>query len=263
MKRAFTLIELLVVIAIIAILAAILFPVFAQAKESAKQTQCIMQMKQLGLALTLYTDDSEGVWPGVANGTFVDNSFARQNPWLGYDNKNTGNVGGWFGNQLRPARYPVRPGMIDPYLKNHAVKHCPKAPDGAQMVVAASLWSSNSQSSYFNVNPKARGNEFSPMAKSCSTQLGFRVCQGANESEIEEPSNTMVVWEHGNPVPGCNIMQEQVWFDAPPNDDGLKKHFNFLHREGAVTIWTDSHVRRLTYFQQKRPMFSVRKDIYQ
>ena len=59
MKRAFTLIELLVVIAIIAILAAILFPVFAQAKEAAKKTQSISNLKQIGIAWTLYLGDSD------------------------------------------------------------------------------------------------------------------------------------------------------------------------------------------------------------
>jgi len=57
MKKAFTLIELLVVIAIIAILAAILFPVFAQAKEAAKKTACLSNLKQLGTATYLYLND--------------------------------------------------------------------------------------------------------------------------------------------------------------------------------------------------------------
>ncbi len=61
MKRnGFTLIELLVVIAIIAILAAILFPVFAQAREKAKQSACLSNMKQIGLAMKLYADDCDG-----------------------------------------------------------------------------------------------------------------------------------------------------------------------------------------------------------
>src|SRR5947209_19930722 len=56
-KRGFTLIELLLVIAIIAILAAILFPVFAQARAKARQTVCLSNMKQLGLALGMYIQD--------------------------------------------------------------------------------------------------------------------------------------------------------------------------------------------------------------
>lgn len=65
MKRnsAFTLIELLVVIAIIAILAAILFPVFAQAREKAKATACLSNGKQIGLAVMMYAEDSDGVMP--------------------------------------------------------------------------------------------------------------------------------------------------------------------------------------------------------
>lgn len=72
MRKAFTLIELLVVIAIIAILAAILFPVFAQAKEAAKKTQCLSNTKQMGTGLQMYMGDYDDVfvvWTGNACGT--------------------------------------------------------------------------------------------------------------------------------------------------------------------------------------------------
>jgi prepilin-type N-terminal cleavage/methylation domain-containing protein/prepilin-type processing-associated H-X9-DG protein len=62
-RKAFTLIELLVVIAIIAILAAILFPVFAQAREKARQTACLSNLKQIGLGMMMYAQDYDEVLP--------------------------------------------------------------------------------------------------------------------------------------------------------------------------------------------------------
>ena len=85
MKKAFTLIELLVVIAIIAILAAILFPVFAQAKEAAKKTQCLSNMKNVGLAVIMYGGDSDDVYPLVQRRPTVDENVNGNNdapvPW--------------------------------------------------------------------------------------------------------------------------------------------------------------------------------------
>src|SRR5580658_6158967 len=80
-RKAFTLIELLVVIAIIAILAAILFPVFAQAKEAAKKTTCLSNTQQLNNAWIMYATDYDDTWvttgkqyfdPGNAAGGLAD-----------------------------------------------------------------------------------------------------------------------------------------------------------------------------------------------
>ena len=68
-RNAFTLIELLVVIAIIAILAAILFPVFAQAREKAKQTSCLSNIKQINTASLMYAQDYD---ENLAGGTFAN-----------------------------------------------------------------------------------------------------------------------------------------------------------------------------------------------
>ena len=62
-RRAFTLIELLVVIAIIGILAAMLFPVFARARESARKTQCLANVKNIAMAVQIYLTDYDKFWP--------------------------------------------------------------------------------------------------------------------------------------------------------------------------------------------------------
>src|SRR5258708_37820237 len=83
-RRAFTLIELLVVIAIRAILAAILFPVFAQARESARKTQCLSNARQLGMGSVLYNQDyDEAIVPWL-NRTGLPRDTARRdsNTWV-------------------------------------------------------------------------------------------------------------------------------------------------------------------------------------
>jgi prepilin-type N-terminal cleavage/methylation domain-containing protein/prepilin-type processing-associated H-X9-DG protein len=104
-RRAFTLIELLVVIAIIAILAAILFPVFAQAKEAAKKTSCLSNQKQCNLGIIQYEIDSDDVFPMVDTGSI-------------------GGIGWGFG---RPDW--VWPELVMPYMKNWQILRCPSDPN--------------------------------------------------------------------------------------------------------------------------------------
>lgn len=119
--RAFTLIELLVVIAIIAILAAILFPVFARAREKARQTACISNMKQLGTASQMYVQDYDQAYPDsrvtgqinpVPNYYGAEHICVYAHRLYANDGINLGGIGL----------------VYSPYIKNTGVFRCPSDP---------------------------------------------------------------------------------------------------------------------------------------
>ena len=117
--RGFTLIELLVVIAIIAILAAILFPVFAQAREKARQSTCLSNLKQLTTGVLAYITDYENyIVPSFS--TSVPNPLAG-----GMNNANT----------------RIWPALVQPYVKNKDLFRCPNTTEAEARYVEA--WDDN------------------------------------------------------------------------------------------------------------------------
>jgi prepilin-type N-terminal cleavage/methylation domain-containing protein/prepilin-type processing-associated H-X9-DG protein len=262
----FTLIELLVVIAIIAILAAILFPVFAQARESARQASCASNMKQIGYAMNMYMQDYDERWvPAFTLGPGPNDSNIR--PWIGFDNNNLGSgvaSGSLLGGDMRqPATHAQHPGLLDPYIKNDQIKKCPDVPGAWQTAMALNGFNPDLDSEYYTVNPAARGNEFAPSCRSLQTDAitGVTTIIGASDAEIEQPAATLVLWEHENPAPMCNFLQLPDWLTSPPQG-AYRDHFHLLHRDGSTTLWCDGHVRHVIYDTLKRPWFSCRKDIY-
>jgi prepilin-type N-terminal cleavage/methylation domain-containing protein/prepilin-type processing-associated H-X9-DG protein len=102
-ERAFTLIELLVVIAIIAVLAAILFPVFARAREKARQTTCLSNLRQIGLGVAMYAQDWDDTFPQTHPGSWDDPSPSQD-------------------------CLSILAVDLDPYIRNWQVWRCPTDP---------------------------------------------------------------------------------------------------------------------------------------
>ena len=130
-RRGFTLIELLVVIAIIAILAAILFPVFARAREKARQTTCLNNLKQQGNATQLYLQDWDDVFP---NALFLGRIWT---------------INGTGPAKTATSKYFVE--LIQPYVKAEGVFYCPSTgPDYVWTGIFKQPFSENLTSYWYN-----------------------------------------------------------------------------------------------------------------
>ena len=174
-RRGFTLIELLVVIAIIAILAAILFPVFAKAREQARKSSCQSNLKQIGLGIMQYSQDNDGSYP-----LSFDNTWATGNTWA------------------------VR---IQPYIRNVQVFGCPsdglamkKAPKddqwgwaGVLTSYAANGWYSPQYDWFSDGNPNNGFRMIGIMAT--GGYPGWLSQNSASESSVGRPAETILAAE--------------------------------------------------------------------
>jgi prepilin-type N-terminal cleavage/methylation domain-containing protein len=194
-RRAFTLIELLVVIAIIAILAAILFPVFARAKESANQATGMTHAKQLGTSLQLYLTDYDDRFP-LAMSFDRSTRIWRRNSLISIP---AGWRGGAFGGAREDEDNLMWANSIQPYAKNYGIL---SGPGVAQKRVS--------------------GVSYSSPAK--PPQLGTFMMNGFlhryPSSGVASPSQLPAIWagfgrtalvgfSFSNPVLGCNLPESQ------------------------------------------------------
>ncbi len=225
LSRAFTLIELLVVIAIIAILAAILFPVFAQAKEAAKVSVALSNTKQVGIGLQMYLNDNEDVFPLRYTDCVTNGGFPRQN-WKH---------------------------LVAPYVKSTDIYRDPVNP-------AAKLYDAQgdaTNTTKYGVQPKEpkffrgyffydaffKGGEWS---NSCDNTKPFGKYTA---SSIEEPTRAMIIGEHKEFWPdngpwsrfigpkGWNSGDDPMWKTTYNFGGGKKGDKNWM------IVFGDSHAK--------------------
>lgn len=230
-KTGFTLIELLVVIAIIAILAAILFPVFARARENARRASCQSNLKQIGLGLLQYIQDYDERSPGIWSGT---NGF----------NASSTTVWKWMDS-------------IYPYVKSEQIFDCPSRATassryvhqgtltGSTTTVAYGSYAGNvthwQQVAMANVNPR-RTAPFSHFTSSPYTSV-------VAQSMFASPATTLWVTDSN---PSSNSPYDIAWADtggatAVGSSGGNRTMESLIerHLETTNVLFCDGHVKAL------------------
>jgi len=238
-RRAFTLIELLVVIAIIAILAALLLPSLARAKEEGRRANCISNLKQLTLCWEMYPDDNQGV--------------LAPNNWIDYEG-----IGGGFNQSMSwcngdalvdTTTSNIQTGLLYPYNKSTGIYHCPS--DMSTIVDANGNPLPQPRTRSYNmsqsvnglglyVDPYYNNNEPVDVTQPCFEKLS----QVTNPPPsrlfvfIDENELTLQDDQFGYPMPNYD---PGVWWDMPSN----------RHNQGADLSFADGHV---DYWRWKAPM---------
>jgi prepilin-type N-terminal cleavage/methylation domain-containing protein/prepilin-type processing-associated H-X9-DG protein len=211
-RRGFTLIELLVVIAIIAILAAILFPVFARAREAARATSCRSNLKQIGTAMRMYQQDYDELLT----------------PCFQYYDSPTNNVLAWY------------PDFLNPYVKNAKLWVCPSAP-ATQYTNWRRDWL-----------PVGQGPNFRDLYYSYgANDAGLGMPGGGNpisEAQVQKPaerialldSGTIELWSFSDAT--CSGAGHD---HACPANPTVRGGVALRHSETFNTLFLDGHVKAL------------------
>lgn len=275
--RGFTLIELLVVIAIIAILAAILFPVFARVRENARRSSCASNLKQIALGMAQYIQDSDNRYPVAWDYT------AGQSPET--TAINAGSIAGGPTNE--PVVWPAK---LMPYVKSAQIFSCPsvsKAGDrpgcgvtaagkaqsigwkpGALaangQVLPAANWSGSNHAGYaaYGYNSFALGGETGPPTSCAGTKRPSTAdcwtCAPALESQLRTPASTIMMLDNSiansgsSGVPAVAKITDITDIAATGlmcRDDGVSTDtydsFDARHFDGMNVAFCDGHVKWL------------------
>lgn len=210
-RSGFTLIELLVVIAIIAILAAILFPVFARAREKARQTSCLSNLKQTSLAMMMYAGDYDETFPLAY---YYDASFTHEFAWDYSVNYGIGKAS---------------LGLIGPYTKNEQLNQCPS-------VKNLPSWGRPCTGYAYNTSYIGNGQFEGP---------GYTVKPAASIGEVQLPSETVLLADSAFWSTYGVIGLAANNFLRSPNDPSnyVGPNVHFRHNGAANVAYCDGHAK--------------------
>jgi len=240
-RRGFTLIELLVVIAIIGILASMVFPVFARARETARKATCLANTKQLGLALIMYCEDYNGTLPM----TYYYQNGASSKPWKDPMGLDRGGYVQWSG-------------MIQDYVRNNQVFVCPSdavdgwaptvfstppvnPPSGQESLSQSESWLAEGDYSYINDIQVPRLSYTTNELLMPRLKYAGIPQQVVKLDLIDDAVNTIVLTEYADTI-------ESILDSSPTGGDAVKSHRPanaVAHADG--TVFDGEHYPYSTY----------------
>jgi prepilin-type N-terminal cleavage/methylation domain-containing protein/prepilin-type processing-associated H-X9-DG protein len=221
-KKGFTLIELLVVIAIIAVLAAMLFPVFASAREKARETACASNLRQIGMGSLMYEDDYDEMVLPYFVGAGVTNRYVT-----------------WWGQEIvSPTSYRMQNGLLQPYMKNNPIQACPDLPSKISTDIGLTGYGYNTD-------------YLSPMAPYKFDSYGNFVLHPVSVAKIIAPTMTVLMADSAQLY--ATGISSDPWLDAP-SFSGTYPIFHGRHQGFGNVLWVDGHVKVMRPIYDKIPV---------
>lgn len=218
-RRGFTLIELLVVIAIIALLAAILFPVFARARENARRSSCQSNLKQIGIAWIMYAQD-------------YDEKIMRFSNGVGGGSATTTNPAVFWWCQWDGASYDAAKGLLQPYMKSDQIGKCPSS-----TATPTSAWEGTTGYAY-NADTLSP-TDYGPPPTYTPTP------RAASLSAIEDTAKTVAFTDGGQLSFATPYTLQPSTYVSSPSSAGEYPNFHARHLETGNVLFCDGHVKAM------------------
>lgn len=247
-SSGFTLAELLIVIAVIAILAAVLFPVFARARESARRTACLSSMKQIGLGMMQYLQDYDETFPRQFGNVYYFNSVSTPDPATGYY-ANGGNSSVTSPSPSGSVNFLY---AVEPYVKANgsSVYTCPSATNVPTDLCPSGV---NSSSCWTATKTNSTSYVMNGVIVRSAYNIGTAVVQlPLKAAAIPNAADIAIMQEYMWKMNGSTLRprwdavskyQYWHWYSSAPYGDGTKEPLSNRHFDGGVLLFCDGHAK--------------------